>query len=688
MARSLIAAIVAASIGMSGLAMSSAQAAPNPTPPQPGSSAGPKVAAGLSANPGNGRTPLGLGPDEDATERSRVVDEFGVTHVRYDRTYRGMRVLGGDFIAAVDSSGAVSELTWHRGMDRINPSQTVSVSREAAVAATARTLAATGVRSSAEQVVWAATGAPRMAWDVLTEGIKPDQTPTRLHTIIDAVTGEKISSYDEVFTGSGKSQYSGTVTINTIKPSTVWQLKDANGNHTTNLAHATTGTGTLLTDADNVWGNGLPSNVQTAGVDAQYGAEKTFAFYKNFLGRNGIWNNGVGARSRVHYGNAYQNAFWDGTQMTYGDGLNDLKPLTSLDVAAHEMTHGVTTNSAGLNMTQESLALNESTSDILATTAEFWVANATDKGDYLIGEKIDLLGTGKPLRYLDRPSRDGSSPDCYSTALAGLDEHFGSGPLNHWFYLLSEGSGTKTINGVSYTSTTCNGSTIAAIGRAKAARIWYRALTTKLTAASDYKMARDAGIAAARELYGVGSPECNTVLKAFTAISVPVGTQTCANTVPAPGANLVKNGGFESGEVYWTDPTNGVITSSSTGRPARTGTKRAWLGGYGVKHADLITQMVSIPATATKVTLRFYLSSDTDETGTTVYDTMQAKVLVGNTAKTLATYTNVGTNAAYQLKTFDLTAYKGKVVTLWFMSTEDATNQTSWLVDDVSMTYS
>ena len=91
---------------------------------------------------------------------------------------------------------------------------------------------------------------------------------------------------------------------------------------------------------------------------------------------------------------------------------------------------------------------------------EFYANNASDVPDYLIGEKININGNGTPLRYMDKPSRDGSSPDCWSSGVGNLDVHYSSGPANHVFYLLAEGSGAKTINGVSYNSPTCNGSIV------------------------------------------------------------------------------------------------------------------------------------------------------------------------------------------------------------------------------------
>ena len=205
-----------------------------------------------------------------------------------------------------------------------------------------------------------------------------------------------------------------------------------------------------MTDADDVWGNGSGSNTQTAGVDAAYGAQVTWDFYKNVFARNGIRNDGVAAYSRVHYSRAYVNAFWYDSCfcMTYGDGSGSTHALTSLDVAGHEMSHGVTANTAGLEYSDESGGLNEATSDIFGTGVEFYAANSNDVGDYLIGEEIDINGDGTPLRYMDEPSKDGASYDYWTSSIGNADVHYSSGPANHFFYLLSEGSGSKTINGV------------------------------------------------------------------------------------------------------------------------------------------------------------------------------------------------------------------------------------------------
>ena len=403
------------------------------------------------------------------------------------------------------------------------------------------------------------------------------------------------------------------------------------------------------------------------------------------LGRNGIWNTGAGARSRVHYGNAYGNAFWDGTQMTYGDGSGNTHPLTSIDVAAHEMSHGVTENTAGLNYSGDAGGLNEATSDIFGTAVEWYASSPADPGDYLIGEKININGNGTPLRYMDKPSKVGSSPDCWSTNTKNLDPHYSSGALNHWFFMAAEGSGAKTINGVAYNSPVCGGAAaVTGAGRTNIEKVWYRTLSTKLTSGSTYASARNGAIASAKELDGATSQTCKSVEAAFTAIAVPAGTETCGGGTPPPiGGNLLLNPGFESGAVNWTG-TAGPITNN-TGRTARTGSWKLWLGGNGSTSTETVQQSVAIPSTVTAATLSFWLRTDTAESGSTAYDTMKVQVVDGSTTTTLATYSNVGTNATYTQKSFNVTAYKGKTISVKFLMNEDSSLQTSFVVDDTAL---
>ncbi|TLS44212.1 M4 family metallopeptidase [Streptomyces montanus] len=472
---------------------------------------------------------IGLGAKEKLVVRDVVKDADGTTHTRYERTYDGLPVLGGDLVIHETKSGKTEGVTKATKATIKVADLTPDIAKSTAEKQALKSAKAEGsTKSEADKaprkVVWAASGTPALAYETVVGGFQHDGTPQQLHVITDATTGEKLYEWEAIQTGTGNSQYSGKVTIGTSKSGSTYQLNDTTrGSHKTyNLNRGTSGTGSIFTDADDTWGTGAASNTQTAGVDAHYGAQVTWDFYKNVLGRSGIKNDGKAAYSRVHYGNAYVNAFWDDDCfcMTYGDGEGNAKPLTSIDVAGHEMTHGVTSNTAKLNYSGESGGLNEATSDIFGTAVEFYAANSSDKGDYLIGEKIDINGDGTPLRYMDKPSKDGSSKDNWSSSLGGIDVHYSSGPANHFFYLLSEGSGAKTINGVSYNSPTSNGSTVTGIGRDKAVKIWYKALTTYMTSTTKYAGARTATLKAATDLYGSTSTEYKTVNAAWAAINV------------------------------------------------------------------------------------------------------------------------------------------------------------------------
>ena len=464
---------------------------------------------------------IGLSDREGLVVRDVVKDADGTVHTRYERTYEGLPVLGGDLVVHQKKSGARS--TTKATDARISvPATTAAVPADTArrsAAASAGTKAPAA--SAARKVVWAATGKPVLAWETVVTGVLADGTPSERHVIADATSGKELYAYEAIDTGTGNTQYSGQVTLGTAPSFTLTDT--ARGGHKTyDLNGGTNGTGSLFTNSTDVWGNGQATNRETAAADAHYGAAVTWDFYKNELGRNGIRGDGVAAYSRVHYGDAYVNAFWSDQCfcMTYGDGTGNLKPLTSLDVAGHEMSHGLTASTAGLRYSRESGGLNEATSDILGTAVEFYAANSSDVGDYLIGEKIDIRGNGTPLRYMDRPSRDGNSADSWSRNVGRLDVHYSSGPANHFFYLLSEGSGAKTVNGVAYDSPTANGSTVTGIGRTKAYKIWYKALSTYMTSSTDYAGARTATLKAAGDLYGTTGTEYAAVAAAWAAVNV------------------------------------------------------------------------------------------------------------------------------------------------------------------------
>ncbi|MET7688569.1 M4 family metallopeptidase [Streptomyces sp. NPDC005483] len=488
---------------------------------------------------------LGLTPAQGTKVRDVIVDADGTQHVRYDRTYRQLPVLGGDFVLHLAPDGAYrsSSRATKSAISLSSVTPVLSAPKAADLAANALKAANLGetlkkLTAKPRLVVDALHGAPKLAWQ--TDAAAQDSlgNPVARTVLTDARTGAQIDAWDSIeqAAGDGKSLYSGTVSLETTQSGSTYQLKDATRGNTytgdaankTDLCFLTIcfsrAPATLFTDADNHWGTGATADRATAAVDAQYGTDVTWDYYKNVHGRNGIGGDGKGSYNRVHYGNNYNNAFWDDSCfcMTYGDGDGtQLGPLVSLDVAGHEMSHGVTSKTAALTYSGESGGLNEATSDIFGTLVEFYAGNSSDTGDYLIGEKIVRSGFGRDaLRYMDKPSKDGASADSWSSSVGNLDVHYSSGVANHFAYLLAEGSGAKTINGVSYNSPTSNGSTVTGIGRDKLGAIWYRALTVYMTSSTNYAGARTATLNAAKDLYGAGSTEYNAVAAAWSAVNV------------------------------------------------------------------------------------------------------------------------------------------------------------------------
>ncbi|MFF0368126.1 M4 family metallopeptidase [Micromonospora sp. NPDC005087] len=792
-------AAVGAALLTSGLltcVATAAHAAP-PTAPAPDASTPAPAATVLRTNPGA----VQGSSAESYQVHSTKVDATGATHTRYTRSYQGLRVYGGDFVIHAAPNGSYAGSS-------VGLAAPLTIGTTAKVtAAAAKKAARAGFTGKAEAVgipelfVDASSGRGRLAWETVVSGWQPDgQTPSRLHVITDATTGGAIGSYDEIeaVAGTGNSLYSGTVTIDTTLSGSTYQMIDpSHGNGSTCDMNNGTSSCTTFTDADNTWGTGANSNRQSAGVDAHFGAAKTFDYYKNVHARNGIFGNGTGVPSRVHYGNNYVNAFWDGSRMTYGDGSGNSRPLVSLDVAAHEMSHGVTENvvPGDLTYSGESGGLNEATSDIFGNMVEFYANTSADPGDYQVGEKININGNGTPLRYMYNPSLDGSSDSCWSTSTKNKDVHYSSGVANHFYFNLAEGTGATAYG----TSPVCGSApAMTGIGRAKAEKIWFRALDVYFTSNTAYvstsnpaNTARAYSLRAATDLYGSCSAEYKAVQAAWTAVNVagndapcstgndfsvslsptagsvnpggsasttvatattsgsaqtvtfsasglPTGASaafspssvtsggsstltisTSAGAPPgtysvtvngagsvtrsatytltvngtgggctAPGQKLA-NPGFESGGTGWT-ATSGVITTSS-GQPARTGSYKAWLDGYGSSHTDTLAQSVSLPSGCSSYTLSFWLHIDSAETTSSVaYDTLRVQVLNsgGTVLATLATYSNLNKAAGYTQRSFSLASYAGQTVSLKFTGTEDSSLQTSFVVDDTAVTVS
>jgi thermolysin len=535
---------------------------------------------------------------------------------------------------------------------------------------------------------------------------------------VDAQTGEKVFEYDNLQTASGVSLYNGTVDISTSVSGSTYYMEDTirrmgtfNMNNTGNTTYGTGGTQSRYTDTNDIW----DTTAQKAGVDAHFGAAKTYDYFKNVHGRNGIdGNNGPGSTtaaanssialvpSRVHFGSGYNNAFWNGSSMTYGDGDGtSFTPLVTLDIAGHEMTHGVTERTANLTYSGESGAINESMSDVFGAMVELYSRGGTITADtWKIGEQAYTPATtGDALRYMNNPhAKSGGGytadddPDHYAERYTGTADsggvHINSGIGNHVFYLTATG-GTHHRSGV----------TVTGIGTSAAERIWYRALTTYMTSGTNYAGARTATLNAATDLFGSTGTQYNTVATAWCAAGIGACPTTATptptpNSTPTPNptptptsGELLVNGGFEGSVSPWISSGTGAFYTANGSAP-HGGTGYIY---FGVNNnvTGQSYQQVSIPTTATG-TLTFWLNVTSSETTTTTqYDKLFVEVRnsAGTLLTTLATYSNLnkGTAGVYSQKSFNLSAYKGQTVRVQFRSTMDSSVATTFRVDTASL---
>ena len=336
----------------------------------------------------------------------------------------------------------------------------------------------------------------------------------RAEVFVDAQTGEVLFENHRIHiadvVGTAQTGYVGTQSIISDSFNGGFRLREAgrgNGVRTFDMNEGTNyGNSVDFTDANNVWNN-VNANLDQYATDAHWGAEMTYDYFLNQHGRNGIDGNNMQINSYVHYDVGYFNAFWDGLRMTYGDG--DGNPLTALDICGHEMTHGVTENSAGLIYQDEYGALNESFSDIFGAAVEF-VANPSS-GDWLMGEDVGTLRSmSNPNAFGDPDTYDGNNWATGAGDNGGV--HTNSGVQNKWFYILVEGESGTNDNGDAYN--------VPGIGLDDASAIAYRNLTVYLGQTSEYDDARFYSIQSAIDLFGGCSPEVIACTNAWYAVGV------------------------------------------------------------------------------------------------------------------------------------------------------------------------
>ncbi|WP_169796606.1 M4 family metallopeptidase [Chondromyces crocatus] len=492
--------------------------------------------------------PEGIEARRDLEVRNVVVDELRMAHTRVQQVVHGVPVFGGEAIVHLERDGGVFAVTDAiarkvSGDLQVTPAFGPEVAIDIVLAGYDCVDCLTD-EPTADLWVLPMEDAARLAYRVSLRREDGSAQTGMPVVFVDALGGETLWSYDNLQTNTvatGHSLYNGQVQINTYAASGQYTLEDTtrriatrdNRNTPSALLAMFGFAGSTYDFASTglVWGT-LAGNAQNAGVEAHYASGKVYDFYKTAFGRNGIdGNNGPGTVnakdggsklvvSRVHYSTKYNNAFWNGSVMTYGDGDGTtFSPLVTLDICGHEMTHGVIERTANLTYSGESGALNEAIADIMGAMVER-SARGESANTWLIGEDAYTPGTpGDALRYMDDPHRAPNNgytangdPDHYSERYTGTADnggvHINSGIVNKMFYLLAVGGEHH------------RGGSMAGIGADKAAAIVYKALTSYMTSSTNFAQARTAMINAATALHGSGSAEATAVGQAWSLVGV------------------------------------------------------------------------------------------------------------------------------------------------------------------------
>ncbi|MFF5858555.1 M28 family peptidase [Streptomyces sp. NPDC012751] len=522
MLRKLVVAGTSLALALGGVVMPAAfaSAAPHAAPPAGKPKPAPVARAVAAADQAarSGLDALAKGPEEQYDRRQVTPWVKGLYSVAYERTYRGLPVVGGDVVVLADGGGRVRSVQ-SATKARIALSTKARVTAAQAVRTSRARLAKTEKVDSRRLVVRAENDRATLAWETVLTGRTQANVPSRLHVFVDARTGKVVDAYDDVRAGSGTSKWNGPnpLTIDTSRSGSSYVLRDT----TRPGLQCSDYSGGLFTKATDNWGTGSPTSKETGCVDAMFAAQKESDMLKNWLGRNG--HDGNGGSWPVRVGLNELNAYWDGSTITIGhNSANEW--IAGIDVVGHEFGHGLDSFTPG-GANHES-GLGEATGDIMGALTEAYANEPApyDTPDYTVGEMINLQGRG-PIRNMYNPSQVNNDPGCYSASIPQTEEHAAAGPLNHWFYLLAEGSNP---GGGKPSSPTCNNSTVSGVGIQNAGKIFYGAMLLK-TSGMTYKRYRTATLTTAKNL-DAGCSLFNSTKAAWDAISVPAqtGDPTCA----------------------------------------------------------------------------------------------------------------------------------------------------------------
>ncbi|MEV7008774.1 M4 family metallopeptidase [Streptosporangium sp. NPDC051022] len=530
--------------------------------------------------------------DGDTFERpTTVFGPQGLQFMTYKRLHRGLPVYGGDVIVATDREGTeVTTVTTGQRARLDDVGTRPAVTAEQARATARKLLGTVTGQTDPRLVVHAAGARPRLTWETVVTGASADG-PSKLHVYVDAADGSVADRWDDVRRGVGHSFYNGDpVYLDTSGSSGSYSLTDA----TRPGLSCAAPNGTVLTGADDEWGDGSVPDLETACADALFAAQHEWDMARDWLGRDGFTGDGRGFPIRV--GQNFPNAVWTGDGVWIGRNQSGTKQLTSLDVVGHEYGHAVYENTSGGNGSgNESAALNESTGDILGALTEHYVNHPPelDEADYLVGEEVDFGGP-EPLRNMYDPAALGGV-NCYTEQTPGQPTYEAAGVQNHWFYLLAEGS--RPVGKPQ--SPVCAGEGVGGMGIRKAGQIYVTALNLK-TAPWTFVKARLATVQAARAMFP-GCAEVRQVKDAWDAVGVPAteGEPGCPPETQDFSVSL--------------DESNGVVDQ---GASATVRLRTQTVGGQG-QYVDLTAEGLPEGATAAFSPGRVSSTGDSTMTVTT-----------------------------------------------------------------------
>jgi len=396
---------------------------------------------------------LGLDGESRLVVLNQRVD--GDTHYyRYQQTFRGLPIFGEQVIVSEGRgqvrnlfgrkiSGLASELP-RLGAD-MGASRALLLGKQAGLGAKLPQMLVE--RESARPMIY--IGDDKRAHQVYLVSFFADKAgggaPTRPFVILDAASGKVLKQWeglttDLVATGPGGNQKTGQYEYgvnygkNDVAVSgSTCTMNNANVK-TVNLNHATSGS--------TAWSFACYRNTVMAinGAysplnDAHYFGKVVFDMYQSYVGVPPLT---IQLSMRVHYSNNYENAFWDGSSMTFGDGASTFYPLVSLDVSSHEVSHGFTEQNSNLTYSGRSGGMNEAFSDMAGEAAEFYMKGSAD---FLVGADIFKGAAGQALRYMGNPPQDGASIDNAANYSDGIDVHYSSGVYNKAYYTLAHTAG-------------------------------------------------------------------------------------------------------------------------------------------------------------------------------------------------------------------------------------------------------